>query len=199
MTTYRLTEIEPDVLGDHGHLAIDDDCYYFGEWTAYRNYSHSPTNQLIYNLKWAKSKHWYNDATATIAEHISALGNLKGFTFVPVPPSKVKSDPDYNDRLLDILKRVKKDRPEIDFREVVTQKASMIPSHQSTTRPTPAQLQNNYSVDQSLLSSARDHIVIFDDIITAGAHYRAMVSALFAHRSGLKFTGLFIARRVFPG
>ena len=199
MTTYRLTKIQPEVLGDHGYLTSKDNCYYFGEYTARVGSGYSPTNQLIYNLKWAKSKHWYNDATATIAEHISALQNLEGFTFVPVPPSKVKGDPDYNDRLMDILRQVQKARPETDVREVVTQNQSMTPSHQSTLRPTPDELQNNYSVDQSLLNNARDQIIIFDDIITAGAHYRAMVSVLSAHRADLQFAGLFVARRVFPG
>lgn len=49
MTTYRLTKIQPEVLGDHGYLTSKDNCYYFGEYTARVGSGYSPTNQLIYS------------------------------------------------------------------------------------------------------------------------------------------------------
>ena len=47
----RFTKIDELTLPDHSFLTSDDVCYYIGEYTARKNFSYSPTNQLIYNFK----------------------------------------------------------------------------------------------------------------------------------------------------
>ena len=46
-----LTKLDELNLTDHRHLDARDECYFIGEYTAGRGYSHSATNQLILNLK----------------------------------------------------------------------------------------------------------------------------------------------------
>ena len=196
--TYHLTKIERVDLPDHYHLEADDGCYFYGEYTAGEGFRYSDTNQLIYNLKWSSSPYWRDAAKNKVAAHVAAIANLDEFTFVPVPPSKAKGDPEYDDRLMDVLRIVQRRKPDVDIREIITQRESLEASHNADVRPPPEQLQANYEIDDALLSGARNKIIIFDDMITAGAHYRAMVSALSQHRAGLEFKGLFVARRVPP-
>lgn len=196
MAKYHLTKIELAVLDDHYHLNADDECFYYGEYTAGGGWGHSDTNQLIFNLKWTPKAYWNDRAKQTVANHIAAITNLEEFTFLPVPPSKAKGDPEYDDRLMDILQRVKRDKPEIDIREIITQRVSMEATHKAGVRHKPADLMANYEIDQDLLNGARPNIVIFDDMITAGAHYSAVKSMLNTHRKGLHIKGLFVARRV---
>jgi hypothetical protein len=46
-----LTKLDELNLPDHWYLDATDECYFIGEYTAGRGYSHSATNQFILNLK----------------------------------------------------------------------------------------------------------------------------------------------------
>lgn len=47
----RLTKIEPEVIHEHYHLKSDDECYFFLEYTSLRDYTYTPENSFINNLK----------------------------------------------------------------------------------------------------------------------------------------------------
>mgnify|MGYP001027605510 CR=1 FL=1 len=49
--TFRLTQIDKLIRGQHYHLEVGDLCYFFGEYTARQRAAYSETNQLIMNLK----------------------------------------------------------------------------------------------------------------------------------------------------
>ena len=112
-------------------------------------------------------------------------------TFVPVPPSKAKDDELYDDRLTRMLNLIK-----LDVREIVLQKHSTDAAHSSEVRPGPDEIQAMYEIAEELARPGPDMIAIVDDVLTTGAHYRAVLSVLSARFPGTKITGLFIARRV---
>ncbi len=46
---------------------------------------------------------------------ISNIGNLEEYTFVPVPPSKCRTDAAYDDRMTEILRIAQTYEPWLDF------------------------------------------------------------------------------------
>ncbi|ACR11236.1 conserved hypothetical protein [Teredinibacter turnerae T7901] len=188
---------------DHFFLNEEDVCYYYGEYTARKGFGYSETNQTISNLKKSvakKSEYEYKykeQAIIKIAKLLaSSIKNGNEFTFVPVPPSKARDHDLYDDRLCQILKHYDYLTGSIDWREIVCQQTSLVASHERQDRPTPEQLANNYVVDQEKLAGVKNNILIFDDMLTTGSHYKAMQSTLSKFAPHTKIMGLFIARRV---
>lgn len=115
----RLTKVDA-LAPDHWHLDESDECYFFGEYTAGGGYQFSPTNQLIYNLKKGverrdKSEWWYKEqainTVAAVFRQAIMPEAIDSITFVPIPPSKAKSDPLYDDRMTRMLLAIRPDPP----------------------------------------------------------------------------------------
>lgn len=98
-------------------------------------------------------------------------------TFVPIPPSKAKSDPLYDDRMLQLLQAVCKGR-HMDIRELVVQHQSLAAAHLSGTRPTPDELVANYRLDEDAAEPAPVTIFVVDDVLTTGCHFKAVKHVL---------------------
>lgn len=47
----RFTRIDDLTRSDHNHLLPEDECLFFGDYTARKGWAHSATNQLILNYK----------------------------------------------------------------------------------------------------------------------------------------------------
>jgi predicted amidophosphoribosyltransferase len=194
----RLTKIDALTRADHHLLREEDECFFLGEYAVRRRdstqkpYSFGAINQLIYNFKIPVSKksteRWkYKERdipTAARALH-NALkhSDLSEMTFVPVPPSKAKSDPLYDDRMLRMLSELSRLTKsshgyELDMRELVTQAFSGVAAHESDTRPSPSELAAGYSIEGHLLLGVKAKVVICDDVLTTGSHFRAMCHVL---------------------
>ena len=201
----RLTKIDGLTLGDHSHLNADDDCYFLGEYTAREGYAFSATNDLISNFKKDLGKkgkpEWrYKDEAIkdTAVAFRMALGDtsLETWTFVPIPPSKAKSDPFYDDRLTRMLLGIRPKLP-LDVRELVVQTENTEPAHSAEVRPTPDAIKALYAIDEGLaVPPPMDSIALVDDVLTTGAHFRAAKSILAQRFPTARIIGLFIARRV---
>ena len=201
----RLTEIDHLTREDHWYLRDTDRCYFFGEYTARQGYACSPTNDLILNFKKSmdrrnKPAEWQykNRAIERVAAAFRAAlaqNFLDQVTFVPVPPSRAKGDPLYDDRLIKMLHAIRTN-PVLDVREIVTQEENYEAAHDSNKRPTPKRLQEIYVVNERLIAPSPDHVAIVDDILTTGAHFRAIANILSERFPEATIMGLFIARRV---
>jgi predicted amidophosphoribosyltransferase len=170
--------------------------------TARRPYFYSQANSFINNLKKSpktRGTAQWNHKLNAISEAARALLRelpkewLKESTFVPIPPSKAEGHPEYDDRLLRILKKL-----DVDARELVRQKKSMEATHVSTDRHTVSELNANYEINEDLAKPAPTHIVVLDDMVTAGSHFRAICRKLSARFPGVPISGVFLARRIFP-
>jgi hypothetical protein len=201
----RLTEIDDLSRPDHSYLSAADNCYFLGEYTARKGFAFSVTNQLIINLKKGMDRRnrpeWPYKARAirTAAEALRAsfTDDARGtLTFVPIPPSKAKGDPLYDDRLLQVLRGIWPDQAATDIRELILQPVSTDAVHDREDRPTPAQLEARYVIDRQLLQPPPQTIAVLDDVITTGAHFVAVRNLLRREFADTKIVGLFIARRV---
>lgn len=205
----RLTKIDALTRGDHSYLREEDNCLFLGEYTARKGYSHSATNNLIINFKKPMDRQgrpeWPHKARnirkAAAALH-KAFGNtdLQRYTFVPIPPSKSSADPMYDNRMMEMLTHlnahVRRSRGyDIDIRELVRQTQSTAAAHDTDIRPTPAELARLYRIEQDGLAGVRDGLLICDDVLTTGCHFRAMEHVLSAALPGRPCYGVFLARR----
>ena len=106
----KLCKIDDLLRSDHLYLTEADQCFFFREYTANKDYDYSDyseTNSLIWNFKKRLDKkgtsEWkYKEkAIKQIAEEFRESLKAKWFekyTLVPIPPSKSKEDPLYDDR-----------------------------------------------------------------------------------------------------
>ncbi len=199
----RLTKVDA-LAPDHWHLTEADECYFLGEYTAGEGFSFSPTNQLILNLKKSPDRRelaeWRYKERA-IREVAGALRAairpeyLDRITFVPMPPSKAKTDPLYDDRMMQVLTAIRP-APPLDVRELIVQRASTQAAHESQNRPGPEEIQMRYELVVSLAHPSPESIFVVDDVLTTGAHFCAAKSLLTAQFPGTPVTGIFVARRV---
>ena len=83
-----------------------------------------------------------------------------------VPPSKTKGDPEYDDRLIQILLRMGAGR-KLDVRELVVMAESIEPAHLKENRRSIAALTGKMRLDMSLSNPAPTAICVFDDVPTA--------------------------------
>lgn len=200
----RLTKVDDLSRPDHYHLTADDTCYYIGEYTARKGYSFSATNGLIINLKksvsvketpqWKYKKQAIKQAASALR---AALNDdaLNAVTFVPIPPSKSKSDPLYDDRLSCVLHTIRPN-PSLDIRELILQQNSMDAVHFNENRLSPDDLKECYEIDKKLIEPLPNNIILFDDVMTTGSHFKAAQSILCEIFPNANILGLFIARRV---
>lgn len=206
MEEFKLCRIDEMTRPRHVELTEDDECLYWGtyrpraEGDTMPTYTKGPANQLIANLKKGEDKkelpeyHYKLTAIETVAQMIVHDYPYENATFVPVPPSRCKGDPLYDDRLIKILESAKKMNAQIDYCEPIIQNITLPASHLSTERSSYTELFDNYSVDINMLNKARQNIVVFDDMLTVGRHFKAMKMKLLGARKDINVVGLFIVR-----
>ena len=207
MASPRHLKIDETNIDDHSLLRLDDECYHFLEYTSGAGYEFGKSNQLITNLKKSPLRRgrpeyrYKNLAIRQCSVWVrDAAGDdwLRTGTLVPVPPSKARDHLEYDDRMVRVLKGIRRQFP-VDVRELVVQTETIRAAHESPDdRPTVDELIAIYEIDEARADPAPQVIAIVDDVLTAGVHYRAMHRVLSRRFPGVPIVGLFIARRVFP-
>ena len=201
----RLTKIDELTRGDHTFLEAGDECLFFGDYSARKGFAHSATNGVIANFKrpirYRGTPSWRYKVReiSAVAQAFSAnIGSAFGsLTLVPVPPSKLKTDPEYDDRMMDMLRALRAPAGiNPDVRELVVQTKPMPAAHDSANRPPPAEWEKVYAIDEGLAQKAPNWIGIIDDLLVTGCRFRAMSNILRRRFPEARITGLFIARRV---
>ncbi len=213
MTEYRLHKIDKD--NRHYYLRENDDCHYIIEFKPPLHFSNGEDEQLLYNLKKLMHKRHNNDEWRHKEKAIKRCGYLlkdlfsranTNYLVIPVPPSNIKTHPDYDDRLHQILTIATQQNQTVTYDEnILWQTENYAASHKQNSndsqdtdkkpRIKPDELQSIYHIDESKLVG-HDNIIIFDDIITTGAHYSAIRDVLYEKSPNAKLTGLFIGRAV---
>jgi hypothetical protein len=135
----RFRKVDETTRQDHYYLQPDDECYFLYEYTAHAGWQHA-TNQLIFNLKkklGAGGYHYKAPAIARCAAEFTPAINdawLASAAFVPVPPSKAKGDPLYDDRMVQVCRKLNAPKG-VNVREVIEQITSTDPSMRETGFP----------------------------------------------------------------
>ncbi|WP_159990827.1 hypothetical protein [Pelistega ratti] len=183
------------------YLEEDDECFFLGEYSPYKGWRHSRTNSIVYNLKKKPGNNGYEYKIKDI-KYVASLyhsgfkiDTLKEFTLVPIPPSSAKDSPEYDSRMLDILEHLNRLSGDVlDIRELVIQTTSMTPSHLSSHRATVGELKKQYIIDNDLLlSKPVKNIIVFDDVLTTGTHFKAIQAVLQKRLPTVTILGVFFA------
>lgn len=204
MTVYNLLRIDELIIGEYTYINPFDECYYLLEYTAGAGFLHSTTNQLIINFKKpvdrrGKPEYRYKeqaiDQIADILKKavIPAI-DLTQSTLVPIPPSKQIGHELYDNRMMEVLRKSTIGSV-ADVRELLFFKNSMQASHECGSRPTIAEIQENLGLSSVVRNDLKKYIILFDDVLTTGAHYVACKNFLLEKFPGKNVFGIFIARR----
>ena len=199
----RLSRIDELTRPDHTFLEPSDDCYYLGEYTARAGYAFSATNDLIQNLKkpmdrrgrpeW-RYKTWAINEAARMLRNVVPEACVGESNLRSRAPSKVRDETDYDDRLVQILQRFGHGRT-VDIRELVLMTESIDAAHLTGDPRNIPELIKRLSIDRSLRKPLPEAICIFDDVLTTGAHFKAVQSILQGEFPRVPLAGLFLARR----
>lgn len=206
--TFRLIKIDDALRGEHYYLTADDECYCLGEYLPREGYKAGPVNSMISNFKKPVTKRGLTEygykesdiirAGKLVRQALSAEA-FSTCTFVPVPPSKARDDPLYDDRLVRVLTT---GSPPLDVRELIVKRQSTRALHEydeGQKRPTPDDLYRLLQLDETcLISTLNPTVIIFDDLVTTGTHFKACKRLLLERIPDCRVVGLFIGRRKCP-
>lgn len=197
-----LTCIDELLRDQYYYLTATDECYCLREYTAGHGYAHSDTNSLIANLKkgvdrrgrpeWEYKERAIRQVAAELAESLPRSW-LAETTLIPMPPSKARADPLYDDRMHRVLLALPGSE-ELDVRELIEQRVSTDAAHLSEQRPRLEEIKANYLLREELREPVPDSIALFDDIVTTGAHFKAAKWLLTERFPGVTVVGIFVAR-----
>lgn len=123
---------------------------------------------------------------------------LATVTFVPVPPSKEITHPEYDNRIELVLAHMA-EGTNADVRQLVLQGGSYEASSQAAMRGGDrmhaADLIALYRINEGIAAPAPQRILVVDDVLTTGSHFVAMKTVLRQRYPDAWIGGLFIARR----
>ncbi len=207
-SAFRVIRIDDAIRPDHYYLTADDECFCLGEYQPRGGFNAGPVNNLISNYKKSVAKVGRPEyahkerAIVTVASLVRGVLNenaIRTCTVVPIPPSKAKTDPLYDGRLTRSLRAVD---PNLDLRELLVTKQSMRAHHEfqaGEKRPTPDDLYAMLDVDEECLQMpVKQTIILFDDLLTNGTHFKACKRLLNERLPDRSVFGLFIGRAKRP-
>lgn len=206
----RLTRIDRSALEEYPWLTGTDECFYFHEYVPYRHWrdhgqpkppwcgqfmdlkSKSPQDRRRKNIAIER----YG---SMLASAITSPQRLEQTTFIPVPPSKAKDHPEYDNRLIRVLQAFSEATElKVDYRELVLSTQSREARHVSGEYREPDSLVKTYKIHDDKKPIGSNGIIVFDDTTSTGASFAAMKQVLTAHFGDIYITGVFLARTVHP-
>ncbi|MFA5521221.1 MAG: hypothetical protein WCY98_01845 [Castellaniella sp.] len=212
----RLTMIGELERPDHRYLPPDAVCYFWGEYTPYehtqgRLWNYSPTNRLIANFKKSLDRQDQSDWQYKLQAIQQVAQTFAGFwkwpeihqkhqvALIPIPPSRPRNSPLYDARMMLMLQQLAQHvGVALDIRDCLSFSGVHTASHEGPLRPSPDELYSALSFDPG--SGRPDQpprvAIIFDDMLTTGAHYVAVTRKLTEIYPSIRTVGHFIARRV---
>ncbi|MEJ7558646.1 MAG: hypothetical protein WKF66_10085 [Pedobacter sp.] len=207
--SYSLYLIDETTRREHSHLTIEDECHYLMNYTARAGYNYSPENSMISNIKKKLDKKGTTEWQYKLQDMyklgqifrkiLSGIVDFNETTIVPIPPSKTKSDPLYDNRLNRIL-NVACHGKDADIRDLIMVNESVDATHtleeQGRPRYTIDEIKANCSFDPLYVKNVKPVIMLFDDVLTAGSHFKAYKEVIEAGFPDRDIFGVFIARRI---
>lgn len=207
-SAFRVIRIDESIRRDHAYLTDSDECFCLGEYHPRAGFNAGPVNDLISNykksvLRRGRPEYVHKErAIQKVAHLVKGVINdnaVRTCTVIPVPPSKAKLDPLYDDRLMRSLSVV---HPDLDVRELLIAKQSMRAHHEfqaGEKRPTPDDLYAMLSIQEECLQPpVKQTIILFDDVLTNGTHFKACKRLLNERLPDRNVVGLFIGRAKRP-
>lgn len=180
------------------YLEDDDICYYARDYISKGGFQASKSNDLINNFKKPADRkgkpEWRYKKTA-MQQFAKELSDIlpDGILVTCMPSSISKTDSNYDSRLEDTLQQLRKTRPNIIVEFPISVKQTTLAAHSGANRD-PNQIYRNLEWKGIQISS--DKIVLIDDVLTTGAHFKACQRLIWEHCPGIDIIGVFWAKTV---
>lgn len=144
-------------------------------------------------------KRYKKQAVQTITNDLAMLfrdANPRArFLLVPAVTSKSKTDPNYDDRLIKVCSTVASRFPNVDSFELLSISRTIASAHTDAGTRNVNALFSNIVVDTSIAIRDYASVLIFDDVISSGAHFKACKLAIQrAYGNDVLIEGVFWAR-----
>ncbi len=203
-----LRPIDAQLITEHCFLQADDRCCYLWEYRPGR--PRSVGERVICDLKIRPSevarfgaargaKCRAIDQAALALRKVIPRAWAEEVSWCPIPPSSCREDPDYDDRLSHILVRAFHNY-DVDVRLLLGQSQSTPPDHRRPSRRlTFDRLYSIMRIDVTELSRRplRRHLLLFDDLLTTGKHFKCAQRRLHeAMKLQRPIGACFLARRL---
>jgi hypothetical protein len=179
------------------HIGADDLCVYFLEKES-EGYSASDANNLIYNFKKPVSRRghsdWYykEEAIKTIASMVNNISFPRCF-IVPAPTSKPRNSTEWDDRIDQIVDSIT--QQQVVVAKILDVSEPLKPAHDGGSRDIATI--KAYTSQILLPNNGIDTVIISDDVLTTGAHFKAWKEIILEHNPHIKQVfGLFFALHV---
>jgi len=186
------------------YLEPDDFCIFARDYYPYYGYQEGETNSLIFNFKKPISAKGTNQwkhrekAVNKFANEASEIIPLNKKIYVTaIPSSLAKSDENYNFKFEDFFTELKIIRPEIKDISPITIIKSTQASHYGGAREID-EILTNYKWT-GMEEPNPEFILLFDDVITTGAHFKAFQKFLKQNGFMGKVYGIFWAKSFYNG
>jgi hypothetical protein len=197
----RLQQIDQLTVWDHAYISPNDECYFCWDYVVKGSYIDYDVNDFMHNfeipINWPdpwRLRH-KTKAISFAARALQSLipADLQASMFVPIPPSKIKGDPAHDDRLTRTLRSMVPPLP--DVRELILQNENTVSKEKGVT---PDQRAANYRINEECAAPDPTHIVLVDDVLTTGSHFKGAMMVLQQKYPGVPTVGLFLARATRP-
>lgn len=199
----------------HIYLTPQHRCYYWGEYTPWaytrgRNAEFSETNSLIADLKVAPDQcgtpEWERklraiDLVGGAFAHFWRWRELADkCVLVAVPSSRRRDDPLYDNRIEQVLERVRAySGIPLECVPLLESDGTPQPSHSAEIRPRLSQLIRSLSINRTVVPLTPPKMVfLFDDVLTTGAHFAACCTHIQRLFPESRIVGNFVARSRHP-
>lgn len=197
-----------DYCQNHEQLYL----FYGRIYTPRKGYKHSKTNQLVLNLKKKPTSsnerelYWKSKAINQFASEVidflsPNLPPNKPRALIPMPPSKTRQHPDYDDRMEQVAQLV--------VQRLVVQRFSNLRywpllksikdvegSHTGNISRNPEELFKTIDVEKREVGNYLNEEIVYviDDVLTSGSHFMAARQHILKYFPNIQISGLFWAK-----
>lgn len=203
----RLRRVGPQFRHQHSYIEPSDECWVIADYRG-GTCSDREIDQLIFDWKRAPTASQLNVRSRRSKQHaISTVASVlrrcchrewaENATWCPIPTSAVIGSANYDDRLWRTVCTAFKGY-DLDLRILLHQTTSTAADHVAARRLSSDQLYEILQVDVCALveRALRQRIILFDDILTSGKHFKCCQRRLHEVVPKVAVCGLFFARRV---
>jgi predicted amidophosphoribosyltransferase len=182
--------------------------FYARTYTARQGFEFSKTNQLILNLKKSvraspPELHYKQQAIRRFAQEVIDLLTKrrspdKSLTLVPMPPSKDRSHPEYDDRIEQVAQAIATQVQNVEWLPLLYMSQSIDSYHLRSGGRSPDEIYDLMQVESTEVSRYQPGsiLVLLDDVLTSGAHFTAARRRLLEAFPVADVIGIFWAKAI---